>query len=545
MKLSIPCLLKKEKPRIVLILQGNTAHWFKVVGKKVVDCFDEYLPGYSTPHGSLCPWPGMSEGSGPVSVELVLDTTLDEIDRVSVEQSDIAFVNRYRRFMTMARLRRDYSQAKVYAVSAGKDATVAALMHPSIPESWASWLLSLQSSNLVFHRVATGCELTAFWSRHREENLMIVMQVADYERHMLVQRGAVVFLRTVPLRESKDVAEDPRQTSIAQSMEYLDTVVGTEVHATLVIDSEYQMATLLAMLLEQHVEHEFSLLDKSADASDVSESKRTQKHRRYLPVNALVLKIWKRFSECLPAGCRKSIAHWSLRHSVLRELDSLAPSVRYAKTSYRVACAYQLSVVLVIMAAIAASSALYHGVASRRLVIQDEARLRSIGNDMTEIYSTSAALFLHPEAGADSLFIADKLAGSESEHLAAEYLLEVVATVVTAVPELQLDRLIWAPVVGNELYDSLSYSLDSVSHRQGIETDERGFNFQLEMSGQVSGETLKAQQSVLKGFVSELSNSPGTRDITVLESPVDTALSSESDAKRLGRYRVALLLGKT
>ncbi|MFK8081900.1 MAG: hypothetical protein AB8B97_16560 [Granulosicoccus sp.] len=577
---------RNKVPKVVLILQSDKAYWYKLVGDKPVDRFQEYILGDCVDRQIHCPWITSTGSSAPVQVELILDTTLDEVDRVGLKVSQSTMIDKYRKLMTLARLRRDYQQSNVYALPSDDSDTMAALMHPAIPEFWASWLIMLQSADLVFHRVVTGSELAVRWSRHLPNPTLLVMQVANFERHLLVSRGVVHFLRTVALPDGRQAHNDNDEFSalspIEQSKQYLHSAVALDVSAigtihpcfnfesylmgstesggitgragngvtgsseNLVTHSvDRQISVLLAMLLEldmglNHRDQAAGLGAQDKNVSRVGSDSRGG-HRISGRLSGFCNNFWDRCA--LPVRKRQSTDQWSIRRSALRQHRAFESSLRYANTSHRLARVYQTSLVFAIVAAFSASSAVYDGLVSKRLIRQYDVQKASMVTSESTIEATARAAFSQPRIAAESLFIADELLSPA--WLEPEDLLAAVATVVTDMPGVQLDRLVWMLAERDEPYESINHALDAVSYRQSVTQTTRDISIQLELSGRVFGETLNAQQQLLLRFLDKLQHLPGTVDAHVLESPLDTALSSRmgSDDGH-GRYRVAMILGK-
>ena len=182
--------------RRVLALQHEHAYWFKIIDNSVSDRYVEALTMQQDGTAIHCPW---SEciNDRPQRVELILDSTLDEVNRVGVTQGPNALINRYRRWITVVRARRDFPHSRVYPLPAAYQEQVAAIMHPLIPEQWSHWLLALQANHVVFHQVSMGNELLERWSRCFDDKILVLMSSDRNRRHLLIDSGATVFLRSV------------------------------------------------------------------------------------------------------------------------------------------------------------------------------------------------------------------------------------------------------------------------------------------------------------------------------------------------------------
>jgi len=155
--------------------------------------------------------------------------------------------------------------------------------------------------------------------------------------------------------------------------------------------------------------------------------------------------------------------------------------------------------------------------------------------------ASSRELFSNPSLVAASLSLSTQLAAPDFAQ--TESLLDAVATALTAVPEVSLDQLLWVRIEDDNVYESLNSALGGVPHRQRIEEADNAYAIQLELAGSVSGAQLAHQKSQLDEFIDQLSLMSYLVELDLLESPVDSALSSDFGKVDAGRYRVSLKLG--
>ena len=575
--------------RTVLVLQGEKSFWFKIVNAQIVDGYSEHISDEGDDCQLLCPWLQENDASSSCLVELILDTTLDEVDRVGIEVSKSSVINGYRRFLTVARLHKDYAQATIYELSGLRQNNVASMMHHAIPERWSMWLLQLQKRLIVFHRVTTGSQLAAHWSRRWTENKLLVMHVAQYERHLLVQRGAVLFLRTVPTvsrdENTTSGSAEPVQSLIDQSIEYLRSNDSLNIESVAVVkpysfalpaaselavqeensycpvngpdSTEKSCRTLdkgstyilVSMLLEQAFEldpdpdpdpdPDLKDTDVLCDAAKLPEVMQPG-HRMLADSIRLRCKLW--YGRPHSSSRHASEKKWLLRCSALRKLSALEPSLQYVNSAYRLVLVRRVSIIFVFIAAISLCTALLSGLAGNRLIQSNQIQQAAIKTAESDIYSRAGSVFSQPRITADSLFIADSLSGLSFSK--PEKLLEDIATAVTRVAGVELDQLVWSLMESDEPYETLTHSINSVPYRKSTNLIASNETVQLELSGRVSGNTLNQQQKLLDDFVSQLLTVPNAIEARALESPINTALSSKSSVDSLGRYRVLLILGE-
>ena len=568
--------------RTVLILQADDAYWFRLMHDVVMETYIETIATGQTQQTRKPAWLKEVSVGEPQWVELVLDTTLDEVDRVAVAQSEKRWINYYRRWTTLRRLRRDYAQSKVYPLPSGNKDNVAGLMHLVFPDLWNDYLSALQAADVIFHSVQTGTELVADWSRQIDSPTLVVMPVGDDQRHVLVNAGLAVFLRTVHVAE-----RTPGQTNNSliteQTLEYLKTqtslvddslgVVEPRSHASIqaaekitVPDDHAEHALpagkfghllsqtdllttkrvncLLTMLLglpAEHTTYTWSIdsgLQRSHIRVEQKTDPRTGKRGR-----SFKDKI-HRVVDCMSSRSGNGgipPVKLPLLQSVARSVPIFSPSILHLKSSRRRNHIHALSVVFLTLASLTAMVAIANGISIDRLVHDQALERATVERSINENIGKATALHRHSGVAADSLLLAEQLAGTSS--MTAASLFERVGSAVTAVPGITLDGMVWVPVSPDEAYDTLAYAINSVPLRSIDSALKNKMIQQVELSGRVSGSSLKDQQLHLDKFRDALLKLPGAAAVSVLESPVDMALSSESGDRESAYYRLSLQLG--
>ena len=571
-----------DTQRTVLILQADRAYWFRLMHNAVMETYIETIAPGLTQQGRKPDWMKQIPVGKPQWVELVLDTTLDEIDRVTVEQSDKKWVNHYRRWTTLRRLKRDYAQSKVYPLPSGNKDNVAGLMHIVFPDIWNDYLSAHQAADVVFHSVLTGTELVADWSRQFDLPTLIVMPVAEDQRHVLVDAGQAVFLRTVHV-----AARPPEQTNNSliteQTLEYLKSqtslltdsldVVEPGGHTSMeavepVKDSDNQaervlpagetghllpqtgsltskrVNCLLSMLLGLAVEHKTYTwciengLQRSQTGIEHKPGSRIEEGRRSFKDE--ILRVVDRVSRRRGSGAIPP-GKIPLLQSMARSIEVFSPSILHLKSFQRKNRVHALSIVFVTLASLTAVAAIANGISTGRLVQSQVLEQAMVERRTQEKIVKAAALHRNSGVAADGLLLADQLATTAS--MTAASLFERVGSAVTAVPGITLDGMVWVPVSPDEAYDTLAYAINSVPQRHVINTSTIALVQQIELSGRVSGRSLKDQKRHLDLFKDALKQLPGATAVSILESPVDMALSSESGNRESAYYRLSLQLG--
>lgn len=586
--------------RTVLILQAEHAHWFQLRGRNIEKYCCENIRQDDLDAGSQCQWLQEAGARKPVGVELVLDTSLDELDRVTVELGKHYLLNRYRRWVTRLRLARDYPKATVYALPQGYGDYVAAIMRPVIPAHWSSWLESQQLSNTVFLRVKTGSEVAACWSEKYNECVLLRMKSACFERHLLIDAGVMLFLRTISTQRkthvsdlhaklqsiSEDSLDTKEQHTIDDTVEYLADIhlvkrdnfqsisVGINtsgametLQAGAVIDTVRQLALVpesntgnnphavaatnakTAMDIADSEEVPASaliilhmLLDSDFASECSDEQGASNGFFRQIPYR-FSKRVFSRILDWYSSGAGAGSVLWSgaiASSSSHRWLDALQQSHKYVLSSRQHQYMRRASLVFLLVALLSAGVSLVNVFGGLRVIKHNKNTLhevvlesRQLSLDIIELSSLADA--------ADSLLLADQL-GRAAAAVPAE-LLNKIATVITAHPDIALDSIIWNIISEDDSYASLDNSISVATIRRTLMADEEPAWLQLELIGRVSGNTLAIQQSVFEMYVDDLSAMNDVSDTRVFDYPADNALSSEFEKGDRSFFKVALILG--
>lgn len=229
---------------------------------------------------------------------------------------------------------------------------------------------------------------------------------------------------------------------------------------------------------------------------------------------------------------------WSLSRSGVRQIVALFPSVKYEEACGRIRIMFRLSVLMAGIATLCATAALANGISSARLMGQQQQLRAGVELKVAGAQNVALDLYSQPDVVAQSLMIADSL--SRSMTASPEDIVSGVATAVSAVSGVSIDRLAWAVVESDNTYESFTHSLSSVASRRLAGSAASSWKVQVEISGRVPGKTLVRRMAVLDALLEELGALPGAMDIQALESPVDLALSSSTDRTLADQYRLTM-----
>ncbi len=573
----------------MLVLQQNTAWWLKVSHDKIVDCQAVELDSATgTPAAELSipRWRHDQLQSDVFYVDLVLDTTIDEVDRVGVPSSGSKIINHYWQFKTLRRLRNDFPHACVYPLSSPTDER-AALMHPVVPDAWNEWLLRVQTCGVVMQSVVTSTQLGCHWSKRFSAHVLLSMPSSMRTRHVLIQRGAAIFLRTMKVLspECSDSQSDAGVmhtdlTELNQTIDYIQSNTSLAMQPILIIelvsahanslventasenlqicsDSTLQNMTqtlspsiycLFAMFHDQQLHYrsrlEMPATQLGAHSEKVGASKmftegnaQPSAHKFVAP--AMLSSLFKALTKWTTAWRSKN--RWLLITPTLRWAPYLQSSIEHMNVLRRQRYLSRLSVVMVCSVVIAASAILINGVMGYRTIERNDLERNGKSEAIEKPMYSAEGLRVPLSFTADSLFVKDEL--SRDSQLSTDFLLTSIARVVSAAPNITIERLVWTSLEDNELFETLTLgSMAVVSRASVVQADARK-SVQMQIEGGVSVAALAKQKSALDSFVKELKSLPWIREVRVLESPLDSALSSGTQGHEAGKYQLSLLLG--
>ena len=301
---------------------------------------------------------------------------------------------------------------------------------------------------------------------------------------------------------------------------------------------------LLAMLLDLSAEYKTyswsveSGLQRTQASVVQKHASGSEKSRGLLEDKVHQLVAWvQRYcnSDAVPRG------KMPLLVSLSRLIQVFLPSVLYLKSSQRKNRVHALSIVFLTLASFTAVAAIAKGISKNRLVHNQLQEQAMVERKAQENMEKAAALHRYSADAADGLLLAEQLAATAN--MTAASLFDRLGSAVTAVPGITLDGMVWVPVSPDEAYDTLAYAINSVPQRDVINISANALVQQIELSGRVSGQSLQDQKRQLDLFTDALKQLSGATAVSILESPVDMALSSESGNREAAHYRLSLQLG--
>lgn len=537
------------KNPVVLVLQGDQAFWFRKQGLSSLESFSETLGVDDVDLHSSCPWIRTGEDAEPVDIQLVLDSHLDEVDRVKVENVSDGWLRHLQSWRMKRRLAREFPSASLHQLDAYAAPDVLSIVHNLVPEHWQEWLLLLQKEHVSVTQVVTGLELLCRYSATRLEAqrklALFDIPAGDYSRHLLIDGGVPLFMRLVPATPARQATDD--EQLIRQSLEHVHQQITKGVGSTVVITADGvkggegtlpDVPQLLANLtLGEAVDFRCCAPGDTQDCEDVAAGptsvETTTNAQSQSDKHFNLFSNWR----------RKNInGQWPLTAKHRHATHLLALSVRRNALQLRIRQLQKATLACAWMAAATVVVASVHGVSSARERARLSADQQRVSERVAHLFSEASTL------NSDPAYIVRSMERielhRESAPVQADVVLTTVASALGYFPALVLDDLSWS-VVHNEAGDTVFASVEQVPAREELwQEGSSAARWQVEFGGKVLSEQgLREQQRILEKFTDHLEAMPGVIHVKVLESPVNMARSSDHLAREETAYRVSLLLG--
>ncbi|MFK7893132.1 MAG: hypothetical protein AB8B63_20125 [Granulosicoccus sp.] len=536
-----------QRTQIFLVLQGDQAFWFKYMDERFVDSFVDRIEKDIPERPSRCPWVSEDSMQPILEVNLVLNTVLDELDHVAMESRGNSLGNSLRRRWCIRQLHKDYAQATVYPLPGNRASSVASLVHHIVPEPWSCWLTELQKRDVLVVAVATATELLCKWSESRKEPILLDMPVGEERRHLLVLDGIPLYMRIVTFSEADKNVPHIQQAVVQTQALVRESPVFSEsalkVGHLIVNESspspEWSDARVMAALMAgsdvsfRHLRYEGDgeAVHKSTETDAVSAPVQSTRWQQVLnKVTSSLPRDWK-------PGQRGR--QWTPMRYAWFTSDVLEMSIGRLKTLLHISQLKFATIVFCTFAVLLSAVALAYGV--NGLVYREGLRAEQQQHKIKAARLMQQARSMHvaPVSVARSMVLIDDFNAENS--LQPNLVTSVLATALSNVPAVSLERLVWTILNDNEHYDDIVNSNSPAVVREFYWGDELSSQVVLvEVSGFVSGLNLSDQKRAMDRFVSQLETGQFVSQVAVLESPVDSALHSELASELSSAYRISV-----
>lgn len=548
--------MKPEEVQIVLVLQGEQAYWFKYSDDKVVDSFVDYISRDAESPISRCPWlRGNSNSEQPgKTIHLVLNTLMDELDHVTLDINERDFTGDIKRYLCVRRLRRDYSKATVYPLPRHECSQVASLLHHIIPDSWSHWLTALQAQSVCIASVVTATELMASWSQDVDAALLLNVSAGTERRHLVVENGKPLYLRVVPATEDQhglhrfagmesEIDETLRQFNRSRKSPGVKLPV-VELYTDVPSPSvEWRDArTLCALRLGTglSVKQTGSVVQDCENSAGGSLTRGDLKNARLSAGhNGTGWKLPRIIDFRHWITRRRS--QWNPLRYAWSSMDALAETHRLLRLQAQLNRLKTATVGFALFGGILIVTALVQGISGAGFRQLQEEQQQFNAREAEQSIEAAQSIHHSPDAVANSIRLLDKFQISTTVRPVA--VTSTIAHALSKAPEVALDRLIWAAIADSEPVEGLYASIDRVMVRDQL-PGAKGVSEQVhvEIAGVVSGHDLSAQKQSLDEFIRALQENGVVSHLLVVESPVDSALSSKLVVEQSSQYRVSMII---
>lgn len=556
---------------IILILQGDQAYWFKWQQSVLIDSFVEPIFSESEVERSRCPWiDDDPQGVGfdlndesELAVELILDTALDELDRVSIESHPSQLVQRVQRNTLIRKLRADFPSASVQPLPDYLEPDSASILHHVIHDDWDKWLQLLQAQAVAITHVVTGTELLCRWSGQSSALRLLVQDLGSGMRHLLLDGSTAIYMRVV---QKEDDCSDARMNewniqSIRQTLDYLmenvlpaDKLpsVTTIAHTGLDPSCEFSATRVLGAL---YLGDKAELIEESTDSGEFQKNNTKNLASGYALEGtanigmSLIHHLASQWSGWLAKklgrrlGSQLGRQRWRLTTRARLAKQTLLLSLHKNRQRIRIIRLKRATILCAAMATVTSAVASVHGFTSSRERERLSSEQVQLHDQLGSLSTSVSALHLAPSYVVHSLM---RIKNHQAvKPLNPDIVLTTVAEAITHFPEVTLNGLSWTITDDNHLLDETFTSAAGVLVRDTIwREDAPRTQVQLEISGTVDGAGgLRNKQDTIDSFVAHLKSMSGIRLVTVLESPVEAVRSSADLLGSVSNYRVSILLG--
>lgn len=554
---------KDADDQIVVVLQAEEAFWFRWRGTELLSTFVEPVGDEGLGNHTRCPWIRAATGEPVPRVRLVLDTGLDEVDRVRVDSLSPGWAGRLQILRLSSRLKDEFPLATVNRLPASLAPDVMSIVHHIIPRTWERWLDSLQKQDVCISHVVTGLELLCLCTKEQQRMagtdrskvmsgwsgpVLLNAAVGMEQRHLLVEGGTPLFMRMVATTDEDPGNDD---SAIQETLDYLrEHVLRHAGHVPVVVPSlclpspslQFSAARVLSALCAGIAVNLDSMT--TGAIPDCTHPDKAAKPDESLEVDGCGIAIGKDRDGML-AQTRRTERGWRVTARRTLARGTLQPSMERNQLHGLIRRLQMATLLAAVLAAMTVLLASVHGIENARKQSRLSAEKDGMGEQIDRLAESVLAMNENPE------FVSRSFARIESHKSSAipepATVLATLARAISDYPSIVLDSLSWNTLEADAASDATFTSVAQVPSRKRLwNADSTDIHIQVEIAGSVvSGEKLRKQQQQLESFVKGLESIPGIAWVTVLDSPVDGARSSDRLARKDSSYRLSLRLSSS
>ena len=537
--------------RTVVVLSGNHAFGYHLYDKEPYALTSLQSLDLSETETSLSDlWFGGD--NEPWFVEIIIDTDLDDLDRVKVVDGNVGLLSSISRFRTLWQLKREYPAASIGKLSREHFPEIASILHSPIHESHRAFIEHVQNQGIIVSHLTTSTQLLVERLRGSSQTILLSMPVGEGgNRHLLVHKGVALFMRFVRLENTAD------SVPLQDTTQYIvDSVLpGTSVitYATpklLSIDDKRleNIASLLAHLymrlstdwtLERSEQGVLIVVDEPLLGNSLFNITRRGSKGR---LKKLVAKVLKNLSAGLLPVANNG---YRSTDNPLWLSDLLKPSLHAVKSQLRLVYLRNATILLTVVTFVLVFAASYHGLRHVHAFNVNRQLLKQLAFEANAIRSELGTVHRAP------LFVAESIqriqAFNESSIIGPTDVMKPVALTIKRFPDLNLQSLIWVATSPDEQDETV---VGSVVHVKGRSTLVRRpdsvASVKVELSGLFTmGHDLRKNQERLDALVASLGGVETISNIVIVESPVDAAHTSQVVDEAYAEFNIQFLVSSS
>jgi hypothetical protein len=547
------------KIRVVLVITAQSISWFRYENSRITERLKHSLNDEPLTVISSCVWLKFHLDNSDASIELIVDTELDDLDRVKLLDLTHWISRPWHIRKVLWQLRHEYPDATVNKLPKYLYPEIASVLYSQLPDKISEWLKKLCERPVVVSHVVTSTQLLADLFRHYPDPVLLHMfDGTNRHRLLLTVHGVPLYMRQavdVSGRDSQidnsangNVADNSfAQKYLCESLEYLSESVSTSFQDVLVVfprglnkseSPEFPDEYLAKHLLGLQCKLFYQRISFCNDSEEIitpvlGVDSLNKGFLSEIFINT-VLKPKYRYAKQMWV-LRKTRSYAVTRHSAKFSSifeRSIATLNERRRALILKKCVYILFIVFLFVVLASSRS----GIRS----IQKQAKLKdehaSLKSNLRELKQQAATLHAAPFFAMNSvnrIQTFDKAAIPSPSQI-----MRAVAAAVQNSPSVSLTGFAWTVV--DKSSDSIYVTINSVSIRDSYWGEGSSQSQTLiEMSGQLVSESgLRQKQIELNNFLSVLSKSKNISSLRVIDSPANSASSSHLMSESKGAFKI-------
>ena len=539
MKKLLQAMVKDGKERTIVVLTREKIVWYQISVEgdlKPISTQNDFNGSVHIPERYL-----FSDDTCQL-IELVVDTPVDDLDRAKVVENTSRYLQRVQIIRALWNLKREYAESQILKLPKQYYPNIASILHTSLPENYQRVIESFQKHGLVVSHMTTTTQLVSVALTGAEPCLLVVPCGSSQHRLMLIDAGVVVFMRIVDVELGRAVESDANHLRhVEETLDYLiqaNLIKSREVRVTTVdipkndppseISLENYLAntylTGVASLMGEADYYGKPLNQESVEES-LNANVKTVRIRlliwfsRFRSSQRSWMKSKKNGSAFKPYRVTSNLLR---HHAVLNHSRNLMRSYGALLILRRVTIALAVVTFLSVLMASIHSVRQIRGLNSLKENGETiEAEILQLKSMLNERYATP---FFSAATLKGNKEFADDLKGSPQS------VLTLVATLIQDFPSIQLQSLSWSILPSDSDEETVIASVINAAGRKSLLYDDSSQEkLLITFEGAFNpAESLRDKQQQLDLFSQSLSRRELVSNISIMDSPIESAGSSES-----------------